>query len=52
VESAWVDLEDFREQFPNFQLEDELLLKEGRDVMYSRTFGRRSRQQGGTGAQD
>jgi hypothetical protein len=52
AELAWVDLEDFREQFPTFQLEDELLLKEGRDVMYSRTFGRRSRQQGGTGAQD
>jgi hypothetical protein len=29
-------LEDFREQFPTFQLEDELLLKEGRHVMYIR----------------
>jgi hypothetical protein len=25
VESVWVDLEEFREQFPAFQLEDELL---------------------------
>jgi hypothetical protein len=29
AESSWVDLEEFREQFPDFQLEDEVLLQEG-----------------------
>jgi hypothetical protein len=52
VEAAWVTLEEFREQFPAFQLEDELLQKEGRDVMYSRTFGRRGKDQGGPGGQN
>jgi hypothetical protein len=41
AESSWVPLVDFREQFPDFQLEDKLLLQGGRDVMYGRTFGRR-----------
>jgi hypothetical protein len=41
AESSWVPLEAFREQFPDFQLEDKLLLQGGRDVMYGRTFGRR-----------
>jgi hypothetical protein len=35
-----VPLVDFSEQFPNFQLEDKLLLQGGRDVMYDRTFDR------------
>jgi hypothetical protein len=33
-ESAWVDLDDSVQQYPDFQLEDELLLQGGRDVMY------------------
>jgi hypothetical protein len=40
-------LPDFRAQFPEFQLEDELLHREGRDVMWSRQFSRRGK--GGKG---
>jgi hypothetical protein len=36
-----MDLEDFVEQFPDFQLEDELLLQGGRDVMWGLTYSRR-----------
>ena len=32
-ETSWVELEEFKTQFPAFQLEDELLLQGGRDVM-------------------
>ena len=39
-------------QFPAFQLEDELLLQGGRDVMQGRTNGRRKKDQGGVQAQD
>jgi transposase InsO family protein len=46
AESAWVELEDFVQQYPDFQLEDELLLQGGRDVMYGSTFGRRQRGKG------
>jgi hypothetical protein len=46
AESAWVELEDFVQQYPDFQLEDELLLQGGRDVMYGFTFGRRQRGKG------
>jgi hypothetical protein len=41
-----VELEDFVQQYPDFQLEDELLLQGGRDVMYGFTFGRRQRGKG------
>jgi hypothetical protein len=33
----------FCDQFPHFQLEDELLLEEGRDVMWGRTYARQRR---------
>jgi hypothetical protein len=41
AETCWMDLEDFVEQFPDFQLEDELLLQGGRDVMWGLTYSRR-----------
>jgi transcriptional regulator GlxA family with amidase domain len=41
--ATWEDLDTFREQFPSFQLEDELLLEEGRDVMCGWTYARRRR---------
>jgi hypothetical protein len=44
AETAWVALEEFREQFPDFQLEDELFLREGRDVMWNKTFGWRGKE--------
>jgi hypothetical protein len=43
AETAWMALEEFREQFSDFQLEDELFLQEGRDVMWNKTFGRRGK---------
>jgi hypothetical protein len=33
AEATWTDLEDFRHLYPAFQLEDELLAEDGRDVM-------------------
>jgi hypothetical protein len=47
AESSWVDLDIFREQFPAFQLEDELLFQGGRDVMVGNTYSRRRRGQTG-----
>jgi len=52
AETSWVELDDFREQFPDFQLEDELLLQGGRDVMWGRTYGRHKANQGGVQAED
>ena len=52
AETSWVELDDFREQFPHFQLDDELLLHDGRDVMWGRTYGRRKRVQGDVQVQD
>jgi len=45
AKTSWVALDDFREQFPHFQLEDELLLQGGRDVMWGLGYSRRSRKQ-------
>jgi transcriptional regulator GlxA family with amidase domain len=41
--ASWEDYDDFRAQFPDFQLEDELVFDGGRDVMCGRTYARRSR---------
>ena len=41
--ATWEDAESFREQFPDFQLEDELTLEGGRDVMWGRTYARQRR---------
>ena len=47
-----MDLQEFVEQFPDFQLvlEDELLLQGGRDVMWGRTYSRRKTHQEVQGA--
>jgi hypothetical protein len=42
-----VDSEEFREQFPDFQLDDDLLLQGGRDVMCHKHFNRRKKAQAG-----
>jgi transcriptional regulator GlxA family with amidase domain len=39
-EAAWEQREAFQESFPSFQLEDELFVEEGRDVVF--TYGRRN----------
>ncbi|WVZ77022.1 hypothetical protein U9M48_024925 [Paspalum notatum var. saurae] len=41
--ATWEDYDDFRDQHPAFQLEDELVFEEGRDVMYGRPYVRRGR---------
>jgi hypothetical protein len=44
--ATWEDVEPFRARYPAFQLEDELPLEEGRDVMsgrYGRVYTRRRR---------
>ncbi|XP_014660510.1 uncharacterized protein LOC105914201 [Setaria italica] len=41
--ATWEDLDTFRERYPAFQLEDELALEGGRDVMWGRTYIRRKR---------
>ena len=41
AESSWEDAELFREVYPEFQLEDELILQAGRDVMIGKTYTRR-----------
>jgi hypothetical protein len=40
-EVTWVALTEFRRQYPNFQLEDELFVQAGRDVMTSVVYHRR-----------
>jgi hypothetical protein len=45
ADTSWVELEEFKRRFPEFQLEDKLLFQEGRDVMYSKTYARRHRRQ-------
>jgi hypothetical protein len=45
--ATWEDVEPFHARYPAFQLEDELPLEEGRDVMvgrYNRTYTRRRRE--------
>jgi len=41
-----VQLDEFQRLFPKFQLEDELLLQEGRDVMVGLTYKRRRPKSG------
>jgi hypothetical protein len=41
--ATWEDVEPFRAKYPDFQLEDELVLDGGRDVMVGRTYSRRRR---------
>ena len=41
--TTWESVRNFRAAFPDFQLEDELFLEGGRDVMVGRAYERRSR---------
>lgn len=41
AESSWEDAELFQKLYPKFQLENELILQTGRDVMVGKTYARR-----------
>jgi hypothetical protein len=41
AKETWPDLEEFQKLYPAFQLEDELLTEEGRDVMLGRQHTKR-----------
>ncbi|RLM58291.1 uncharacterized protein C2845_PM18G05570 [Panicum miliaceum] len=41
--ATWEDVDAFRDKFPAFQLEDELALEGGRDVMWGQVYTRRRR---------
>jgi hypothetical protein len=42
AEATWTDLEEFYKLYPDFQLEDELLMEGGRDVMLGVQYTRRN----------
>ena len=42
-DATWEPLEEFRQHFPDFQLEDELFVQAERDVMTGVAYGRRRR---------
>ena len=44
--ATWEDAEGFRDRYPTFQLEDELLVEGGRDVMWGRQYQRRAPARG------
>jgi hypothetical protein len=41
--ATWEDVDSFLDKYPAFQLEDELLVEGGRDVMWGRAYSRRRR---------
>jgi hypothetical protein len=43
AEATWMDRQEFQHLYPDFQLEDELLAEEGRDVMVGIRYTRRRR---------
>jgi hypothetical protein len=50
--ATWMDLEEFRRLYPAFQLEDELLIQGGRDVMWGLSYKRRQWAKPGCSAQE
>jgi hypothetical protein len=41
AEATWMDRQEFQHLYPNFQLEDELPVEEGRDFMVGIRYTRR-----------
>jgi hypothetical protein len=48
AETSWMALEEFRKLYPSFQLTDELIVQEGRDVMVGITYKWRGNQSAAT----
>jgi hypothetical protein len=44
--ATWEDIDSFTKRYPSFQLEDELLVKVGRDVMWGRHYSHWLRTRG------
>ena len=42
--ATWEDADSFIDRYPSFQLEDELLVEGGRDVMWGKQYTRRGRR--------
>ena len=45
--ASWEDIDDFIQRYPSFQLEDDLLVEGGRDVMWGKKYSRRNKNKGG-----
>lgn len=43
IEATWESVAAFKQQYPAFELEDELFPEEGRDVMVGHNYRRRER---------
>jgi transcriptional regulator GlxA family with amidase domain len=46
ADAKWEAVDDFKTRFPDFQLEDELFVEGGRDVMVGKFYQRRGRTSG------
>ncbi|WVZ89955.1 hypothetical protein U9M48_036300 [Paspalum notatum var. saurae] len=44
AKAAWVPLAEFKQRYPSYQLEDELIVQAGRDVMHGRQYKRHHRR--------
>jgi hypothetical protein len=46
AEATWEPVDAFRREHPSFQLEDELFVEGGRDVMVGKVYRRRNKSGG------